>query len=135
MMAPSNPVSLTVLERLGATTANIPSDVSIEQIAEFRAASSLPIDLYVESPDGLGGVVRGNELGDLVVVGAPLYAKFGLRNSRALYPSGLHIVGDAVAIAREKVHRAAVALEWLERLRPGVVQSKQAAPDLGVPVA
>ena len=48
----------------------------------LRAASSLPIDLYVESPDSLGGVVRGNELGDLVAAGAPLYAKFGLRNSR-----------------------------------------------------
>jgi hypothetical protein len=135
MMAPSNPATLAVLERLGATTANIPSDVTGEQIAEFRSASSLPLDLYVESPDSLGGVVRGNELGDLVAMGAPLYAKFGLRNSRALYPSGVHIVGDAVAVAREKVHRAAVALEWLERLRPGVVQSKQVAPDLGVPVA
>jgi hypothetical protein len=135
LMAPSNPATLSVLERLGATTANIPSDVTCEQVAEFRAVSSLPLDLYVESPDGLGGVVRGNELGDLVAVGAPLYAKFGLRNSRALYPSGAHIVGDAVAIAREKVHRAAVALEWLERLRPGLVQSTQVAADLGVPVA
>jgi hypothetical protein len=133
LMAPSNPVSLAALERLGATTVNIPSDATLEQIAEFRAASSLPLDLYVESPDGLGGVVRGNELGDLVAAGAPLYAKFGLRNSRGLYPSGLHIVGDAIAIAREKVHRAAVALEWLERLRPELTQSKQAAPDLGVP--
>ncbi len=49
---------------------------------------SLPIDLYVESPDALGGVVRGNELGDLVTAGAPLYAKFGLRNARMIYPVG-----------------------------------------------
>ena len=91
---------------------------SLAQLAELRAASRLPIDLYVESPDALGGVVRGNEMGDLISAGAPLYVKFGLRNSRALYPSGEHLVADACAIAREKVHRAAVALEWLRRLAP-----------------
>jgi hypothetical protein len=133
MMAPSNPLSLRLLEELGATTANIPSDVTLEQLADFRAASALPLDLYVESPDSLGGVVRGNELGDLVAAGAPLYAKFGLRNARPLYPSGAHLVGDASAIAREKVHRAAAALEWLARLRPELVQSEPGAPGLGVP--
>jgi hypothetical protein len=133
MMAPSNPAALRLLEQLGATTANVPSDMTLAQLAEMRAASLLPIDLYVESPDSLGGVVRGNEIGDLVTAGAPLYAKFGLRNSRALYPSGEHVVEDACAIAREKVHRAAVALEWLRRLAPQLVQSEPGAPGLGVP--
>ena len=79
--------------------------------------------------------MRGNELGDLVAAGAPLYAKFGLRNARALYPSGEHVVDDACAIAREKVHRAAVALEWLARLRPELTQSGPNAPGLGIPAA
>lgn len=133
LMAPSNPLGLRELERLGASTANVPSDVTLEQLADLRAASSLPIDLYVESPDALGGVVRGNELGDLVRVGAPLYAKFGLRNARMIYPSGAHLVDDACAIAREKVHRAAAALEWLERLSSGLTQSRPGAQGLGVP--
>jgi len=133
LMAPSNPVSLVLLERLGASTANIPSDVTLAQIREFRAVSPMPLDLYVESPDSLGGVVRGNELGDLVVSGAPLYAKFGLRNSKALYPSGEHLLADACAIAGEKVHRAAVALEWLDRLNPDLVQSAAGAAGLGIP--
>src|SRR5207245_4319925 len=101
----------------------IPSDVTIDQLAELRASSSLPLDLYVESPAARRGVVRGNELGDLVRAGAPLYAKFGLRNARMIYPSGAHLVDEACAIAREKVHRAAAALEWLDRLSPGLVQS------------
>jgi hypothetical protein len=133
MMAPSNPAGLRVLERLGATTVNIASDTSLAQLAELRAASQLPIDLYVESPDALGGVVRGNEVGDLITVGAPLYTKFGLRNSRALYPCGEHLVADACAIAREKVRRAAVALEWLRRLAPELEQSAPHAPGLGTP--
>ena len=133
MMAPSNPLALRELERVGASTVNVPSDVSVETLREMRAATTLPIDLYVESPDSLGGVVRGDELGDLVRAGAPLYAKFGLRNSRPLYPSGLHLVNEACAIAREKVHRAAAALEWCNRLTPGLIQSGPRAAGLGVP--
>lgn len=133
MMAPSNPISLQLLQSLGATTANIPSDVTVAQLRELRAVTVLPLDLYVESPDSLGGVVRGNELGDLVAAGAPLYAKFGLRNSRALYPAGHHLLDEACAIAREKVHRAATALEWLARLHPELAQSEPGATGLGVP--
>jgi hypothetical protein len=133
MMAPSNPVSARLLEQLGASTVNVPSDVTVAQLSELRAATSLPLDLYVESPDALGGVVRGNELGDLVAASAPLYAKFGLRNSRPLYPSGAHLMNEACAIAREKVHRAAVALEWLARLRPELIQSGHGASGLGIP--
>lgn len=132
-LAPTNPVTFAQLERIGASTINVPSDMTLAQLAELRSLSELPIDLYVESPDGAGGVVRGHELGELVRVAAPLYAKFGLRNSRALYPSGVHIVDDVVAIAREKVHRAAVGLEWLARLAPGLVQSAPGAKGLGVP--
>jgi hypothetical protein len=132
-MAPSNPKSLRVLEEMGASTANIPSDVTLAELSEMRAATSMPLDLYVESPDSLGGVVRGNEIAELVAVGAPLYAKFGLRNSRALYPSGEHLVDEAVAIAKEKVHRAAAALEWLARLDRTLVQSVPGAAGLGVP--
>jgi hypothetical protein len=135
-MAPSNPLTLALLERLGGSgiTVNVPSDMTIAELGEMRAAVSVPIDLYVESPDALGGVVRGNELGDLVAAGAPLYAKFGLRNAAPVYPSGRHLDAVAAANCVEKVHRAAVALEWLERLSPGPQQSKPGAAGLGVPV-
>ena len=132
-MAPSNPAALVVLAGLGATTINIPSDVTVAELSELRAATTLPIDLYVESPDSLGGVVRGNELADLVAVGAPLYAKFGLRNSRPLYPAGEHLYAEAAAIARAKVARAAVALEWLRRLNPELAQSAPGAEGLRGP--
>ena len=60
-------------------------------------------------------------------------AKFGLRNAQPVYPSGLHLEAVARANAVEKVHRAAVGLEWLDRLSPGLVQSKPGAAGLGVP--
>lgn len=132
-MAPSNPAALLVLERLGATTVNIPSDVTLAELAEMRSVTKLPIDLYLESPDSLGGVVRGNEIADLVTAGAPLYAKFGLRNSRPLYPAGEHLIEEACAIARAKVARAGVALEWLGRAGADLVQSAPGADGLRVP--
>jgi hypothetical protein len=133
VLAPSNPLAFGVLERLGASTVNVPSDLTLGQIAEMRSASTLPIDLYVETPDAMGGVVRGHEAADLITVAAPMYVKFGLRNSRPLYPSGLHITADAEVIAREKVRRAQIALEWIDRSGLKLTQSDPAAPGLGVP--
>jgi hypothetical protein len=132
MLAPSNPAAVRVLASLGGDTVNLPTDLTLAELAEMRAVTDLPLDLYVEAPDALGGVVRGEQLGDLVAVSAPLYAKFGLRNSRGLYPAGLHLYDDAVAIGREKVRRAQVALEWLQRAG-GARQSAPGAPGLGVP--
>jgi hypothetical protein len=133
VLAPSNPVSLCQLSQLGGTTINVPSDITIGQLAEMRAATSVPIDLYVETPDAMGGVVRGHEAADLVAVAAPMYVKFGLRNSRLLYPSGLHLAEDAAAIAREKIHRAGVALEWMQRSGLELIQSAPGAKGLGIP--
>jgi hypothetical protein len=133
VLAPSNPLSLCQLVQLGGTTINVPSDVTLGQLAEMRAATAAPIDLYVEAPDAMGGVVRGHEAADLVAVAAPMYVKFGLRNSRPLYPSGLHLAHEAAAIGREKVHRAGVALEWIRRSGLGLIQSGPGAVGLGIP--
>ncbi|HMG64661.1 MAG TPA: hypothetical protein VK599_17100 [Streptosporangiaceae bacterium] len=133
VIAPSNPLSLRQLQELGASTVNVPADVTLGQLAEMRAYATVPLDLYVEAPDGMGGIVRSQEAADLVAAAAPMYVKFGLRNARPLYPSGLHIVADAMAIAREKVHRAAVALEWMRRSELKLTQSGPGAEGLGVP--
>lgn len=133
VLAPSNPASFRQLIRLGGSTVNVPSDVTLGQLAEMRSASSAPIDLYVESPDALGGVVREQEAAELIAVAAPLYAKLGLRNSRLLYPSGAHLVADAEAIAREKVHRAKVAMEWIARSGRELTQSAPGALGIAVP--
>lgn len=133
VIAPCNPVTFLQLERLGASTINVPADMTLGQLYEMRAVSGIPIDLYVEAPDAMGGVVRGHESADLVLAAAPLYVKFGLRNSKPLYPSGLHVVSEAILIAQEKVHRAAVALEWIKRGGSERLQSARGAKGLGVP--
>lgn len=133
VLAPSNPVSFAQLVALGGSTVNVPSDVSLADLAEIRSVSATPIDLYVEAPDSLGGMVRGHELAELATVAAPLYAKFGLRNARAVYPAGGHLTDDVVANVKEKVRRAALALEWLDNSGVDLTISKPGAEGIGVP--
>jgi hypothetical protein len=133
VLAPSNPISINQLERMGASTVNVLSDLTNETIAELRAATTLPIDIYVESPDAMGGIVRGHESAELISIAAPMYTKFGLRNSTPIYPAGLHLFDYAGLIGREKVRRAELALEWIDRSGIELVQSEPGALGLGIP--
>jgi len=123
MMAPCNPVSARILEDLGATTINIPSDLTIPQIASIRAAISAPIDFYVEAPDNIGGFLRYFEIPELIRVAAPIYLKFGLRNSPDVYPAGTHLENTILALSRERVRRAQLAMETIARYCPAAVMS------------
>ncbi|MGC2173973.1 MAG: hypothetical protein WA614_00765 [Acidimicrobiales bacterium] len=133
VLAPSNPVTFRQLVALGGSTVNVPSDITMVELAEIRTLCDAPIDLYLESPDSMGGVVRGHELGEIATVAAPLYAKFGLRNARPVYPAGGHLRSDVVANVREKVRRAQIALEWLEASALDLTVSKPGAEGIGVP--
>ena len=134
VLAPSNPLSFRQLAQLGMTTINVPSDLTLEEITELRATDPIPMDLYVEAPDGLGGMVRGHEVVELVLAGAPLYAKYGLRNARAVYPAGHQVVSDVVDNVREKVRRAAISMEWVGRSDELITMSSPGAAGIGVPV-
>jgi hypothetical protein len=123
MMAPTNPASAQILQTLGADTINIPSDLTIPQIAAMRAAIHVPIDFYVEAPDNIGGFVRYYEIPELIRVAAPIYLKFGLRNSPDVYPSGTHIENTVIALSRERVRRAEMAMEIIRRFCPEAVMS------------
>ena len=115
MMAPCNPVSARILEDLGATTINVPSDLTIGQLAAIRAAIDAPIDLYVEAPDNIGGFIRHYEAAEFVRVAAPLYVKLGLKNSPDIYPCGSHIEATAIALSRERVRRTEMVLAAMRR--------------------
>jgi len=118
MMAPANAASARVLEDLGATTINVPSDLTLPQLASIRSAIDAPIDLYVEAPDNIGGFVRHYEVPEFIRVGAPLYVKLGLKNAPDIYPSGMHIESTAVALSKERVRRARLVLDKVRRYAP-----------------
>ena len=134
-MGAANPISIRLMEQFGAGTYNPPTDLSLPELAAIRAAVALPLDLYVEAPDDFGGFVRFYEVPEMIRVAAPVYVKLGLRNSPGIYPSGIHLEDMAIRLGRERVHRAALALDIIRRYMPEAVMSKIGAPDLGIPVA
>lgn len=133
-MGLANPASIRIVAGLGATTYNVPTDLTLAQLAAVRAAVDLPLDMYIEAPDDLGGFIRQFEIAEIVRVAAPVYLKFGLRNAPNIYPSGSHLTPTAIALGRERVRRAEIGLELLHRYAPDVVGSKPGAADLAVPV-
>jgi len=134
MLPVSNPSTARVLVGLGADTLNLPTDLSLAQIAAIRAAVSVPLDIYVEAPDNLGGFVRLYELPEIVRVAAPVYVKFGLRNAPDVYPAGTHLDAVTVALSRERVRRARLGTELLERTYPEATMSALGAAGLALPV-
>ena len=119
----TNPATARLVEELGATTINLPIDLSLAQIAAVRQAVAVPLDVYVEGADDFGGAVRYYEAPELVRVAAPVHLKFTVRNAPGLYPSGEHLAALAVASARERVRRAAIGMAMLRRHYPGAIAS------------
>jgi hypothetical protein len=115
LTAPVNPAACAVWAALGADSVNVPSDLSVAQVAELRAASPVAIDFYLEAPDDIGGFVRLYDGAELIRVGAPIYLKFGLRNAPSIYPAGRHLRTMAVETGRERVRRARLALDIIDR--------------------
>ena len=134
MLPASNPVSAALFARLGASTINLPTDLSLAQIAAIRAVVDVPLDIYVESPDNLGGYLRYHEIPELIRVAAPVYLKFGLRNAPDVYPAGTHLEHTTVALTRERVRRARLGMELLERSGIDYATSEPGAAGLAVPV-
>lgn len=104
-------------------------DIRRVALASIRAAVDIPLDTYVEAPDDLGGFMRYYEIAELVAGCAPVYLKFGLRNSPNIYPSGGRLQDLATAMAVERVRRAELGLELLARYLPGAVASEPGAAD------
>lgn len=125
MLGASNPVSVRLLEQLGLTTFNTPTDLTLAQLAAIRAATTMPLDIYIEVPDDIGGFIRHYEIGEIVRVCAPVYLKFGLRNAPNIYPAGTHLEATAIALTKERVRRAKIGLDLLKRLYPEAVMSPE----------
>jgi hypothetical protein len=134
MLPVANPSTARELERLGASTLNLPTDLSLAQIAAIRAAVDVPLDVYVEAPDTVGGFVRLHEIPELIRVAAPVYVKFGLRNAPDVYPAGTHLDAVTVALSRERVRRARLGMELLARSGYEPATSERGAAGLAVPV-
>src|SRR5260370_13970255 len=134
LLGVANPLGIKLLVDQGLNTINVASDISLARLAALRQVISIPIDLYIESPDGLGGFARYHEIAEIVRVAAPIYLKFGLRNPPNIYPTCAHLDQVAVQTARERVRRASLGLEMLARSSRDFKTSPPGAQGLGAPV-
>ncbi len=132
-MGAANPISVRMVEQMGAGTYNVPTDLTLPQLAAIRATTSIPIDVYVEVPDDFGGFVRHYEVPEIIRVVAPVYVKLGVRNAPNIYPSGLHIESTAIQLAKERVRRAELVQALIDRYYRDAVKSAVSAADLGIP--
>ena len=114
-------------ERVVATSLNVSTDLTIGHLAEIRAATTVPIDMYVEVPDDQGGSVRMYEVAEVVRVTAPVYLKLGVRNAPNIYPAGQHVASLAADLGRERVRRAELVLRLLGQLAPELVEAPAGA--------
>jgi len=132
-MGAANPISIKLLESMGAGTYNTPTDLTLPQMAAIRAAIDIPLDVYVEAPDDFGGFVRHYETPELIRVAAPVYVKLGLRNAANIYPSGLQIEDSTIKQTQERVHRTALVMNIIKRYAGDAVMGAVGADDLGIP--
>ncbi|HHY55847.1 MAG TPA: hypothetical protein GYA08_10460 [Chloroflexi bacterium] len=129
----ANPLGVKLLQENGLNTINVASDISLPRLAAMRQVLTIPLDLYIEGPDGLGGFTRYYEIPEIIRVAAPVYLKFGLRNAPNIYPSGVHLEATAIATGRERIRRAAIGMELLARAGVIFTASPAGASGLGIP--
>lgn len=132
-LSATNPVAVKILEDFGAGTFNVSSDLPLPLLASIRQAVSIPLDLYVETPDPFGGFIRHFEVPEFIRVLSPVYVKLGLRNAPDIYPCGSHLEPTAIALTRERVRRAKIASDMIQRYYPQATLSKVGAKGLAIP--
>ena len=131
-MGAANPVSVKLMQDLGADTYNVPTALTLAKLASIRQAIDIPIDLYVEVPDNLGGFLRYYEIPEIIRVLAPVYIKFGLSNHPDVYPSGKHLEDLNINLVKERVRRTSIGLQMIERYYPEAKVSQLGAQGLGI---
>jgi hypothetical protein len=129
-----NPASARLLERLGAGTMNVATDLSLPQLAAIRSAIRIPLDVYIAVPTGYGGFVRHYDVPDMVRVASPIYLKFSIPLGQNVYPAGKHLLSTMLGYADEEVRQARICYEHLQRYYPSAKTSKRGARGLAVPV-
>lgn len=132
-MGASNPVSIKIMQDLGADTYNVPTALTLSKLASIRQSIDIPIDLYIESPEDLGGFLRYYEIPEIIRILSPVYIKFGLRNHQGVYPSGKHLEDLNINLVKERVRRASIGIKMIEKYCPESITSELGAEGIEVP--
>lgn len=133
-MGAANPVSVKLMQDLGADTYNVPPAMTLAKLVSIRQSIDIPLDVYVEVPDNFGGFLRYYEIPEIIRVLSPVYIKFGLRNHPDVYPSGKQWEATNISLAQERVRRAAIGVEMINKYYSEAQTSELGAIGLGIPI-
>ncbi len=126
-MGCANPLSARVYEGLGADTINPVPDLDLGMISAMRAAVSCPLDLFSDTAEEAGGLLRTHEVPEFVRVAAPVYLKCGAISQ----PHQNHLPSEEEL--RERIRQAACVVETLARHDLAGAQLESRERTLGLP--
>ena len=118
MMAPANPASARVLEDLGATTINVPSDLTLRNWRPSARRSMRRSISTSKRRTTSAGFIRYYETPSSFAAGAPLYVKLGLKNARTSTPAARISSPRLSPLSRERVRRARIVHDVIRRYAP-----------------
>lgn len=126
-MGCSNPLSARVYEDLGADTINPVPDLDLGMLSAMRAAVSCPLDLFSDTAEEAGGLLRTYDVPEFVRVASPVYIKCGAISQ----PRQNHLPSREEL--RERVRQTACVVEALARHDLAGAQVGPAERTLGLP--
>ncbi|MER7348087.1 peptidase [Streptomyces aurantiacus] len=118
----ANPISISMLEELGADSINPVRDLSLPAIAAVRQHIAVPLDVHTDNPPSSGGFIRTYEAPDIVRVARPVYLKTG--NSVV----GAHGQFTRAEDGERMADQASITLEVVQRFASEFTQSPAGAP-------
>lgn len=114
-----NPVSLRIMEQLGATSVNVVGDLGLPMIAACRKSISIPIDIHTDTPKSSGGFIRLYDVPDLIRIGSPIFLKSGAISS----PTHAHLPSEIDV--RNRIYQAHLVYQTIQRYYPDAQQVGQ----------
>jgi hypothetical protein len=126
-MGCSNPLSARVYEDLGADTVNPVPDLDLDMLSAMRAAVSCPLDLFSDTAEEAGGILRTHDVPEFVRVASPVYIKCGAISQ----PRQNHLPSPAEL--RERIRQTACVVETLARHDLAGAQVGPTERTLGLP--
>ena len=115
----ANPVSVKLMEKMGANSVNPVRDLQLPMIAAIRASVSIPIDCHTDNPPASGGFIRSYEAPEIVRIASPVYLKTG--NSVVGSHGQLTTIEDGQQMAKQ----ASITVEMVRRYYPEAMQSER----------
>ncbi|MDW6003380.1 peptidase [Vibrio mangrovi] len=122
-----NPASAKLLTENGSDTINLTPTVSIDMIASFRKAVSIPFDVFSDTAKAAGGFIRTYEIPEIIRVAAPVFIKCGPISQ----PTQNHLPSDVEIV--ERVKQARNVYEHINRHYPEARLVNPDEPSICIP--